>query len=33
VTVHAQGREETVRQVFRDNHAFDYATRLEHTSA
>lgn len=33
VTVHADGREEAVRQVFRDNHAHDYATRLEHTSA
>ena len=29
VTVHAEGREEAVRQVFRDNHAYDYATREE----
>lgn len=29
VTVHADGREEVVRQVFRDHHAFDYSTRLE----
>lgn len=29
VTVHSDGREEVVRHVFRDNHAFDYSTRLE----
>lgn len=33
VTVHAEGREETVRQVFRDNHAHDYATRVDHIPA
>lgn len=32
VTVHADGRDDTVRQVFRDNHASDYSTRLETTS-
>jgi hypothetical protein len=29
VTVHADGREDVVRQVFRDHHAFDYSTQLE----
>jgi hypothetical protein len=29
VTVHADGRDDAVRQVFRDHHAFDYSTRLE----
>lgn len=31
VTVHADDREEAVRDVFRDHHAFDYSTRLEST--
>lgn len=28
VTVHSEGRADVVRRVFRDNHAFDYSTRL-----
>jgi len=29
VTVHANGREDVVRKVFQDNHAYDYSTRHE----
>lgn len=29
VTVHADGREDVVRKVFRDNNAYDYSTRHE----